>query len=1693
VEEAVKKPSLNLLFICLLVLQLLSPTASVLGAENETILPPSNLVYTEISPDDGKLSWNSVFGATSYNVYGIIDGQLILLGNSKTTNYSLNNLTEGSYSFVVSSLSGDFESGPNAPVNIEITYPDMIAPASLSHLFQNGNDIVLSWTASQYAQSYNVYQISEEGIPTLLNTTPSSKYTITNSEEGSFSYSVSAVNSLYGESALSAPVKVSVTKPIMSNPANLSFTVTNGSDITLKWNSVSFATGYKIYEIINGEEVLQSAVTTTSTKFINKSAGDYTYKVYSYSDRFGQSSNGTEVSLTVSSISMVPPSNVTSKVQNINDIVLTWGSVPYATGYNIYQVVNGEKILKSKVTATTVTYTNLPGGDYAFEIYSYSDRFGESVEGNLISLTVDTITMVPPTNITSKIQNGNDVVLSWEAAANITNYKIYQIVNGQKVLKNTVTSNTATFTNLPEGEYVYEVYSNSTRFGESQEGSVVQVTVVHPIMDPPANVIQAVNSATQFTLKWEAAPYATSYKVYQIANGQKTLKSTTSNLSVTYSNMAPGEYTYAIYSYSSRFGESKTGSEIVAILNGQVMQAPTNLTFSIKNGNDIALSWNTVSYATSYKVYKIIDGQRVLQSTMNGTSVTYSNQPEGEFTFVVHSFSSLLGESPEGSEVQVNLVHPKMEKPSNVTIKIQNGNDIALTWAAVPLATSYKIHEIVNGQEVLKKTVSTLSTTITNVPEGDHTYIIRSESTRFGGSLEGSSVTANVILPVMGAPENLTKSITNGNDLTLRWNAYPFATSYKIYQIIGGEKVWKKTVTGTSTSFTNLPEGEYTYEVYSYSDRYGESLAGSAVSHTIVFPVMQVPTNFTSSVVNGNDIQLRWNASLYATSYKIYQIIDGIKTLSKTVTGTSHTFTNMPEGDYSFEVHSFSDRFGDSPEANNLSLNVTWPVVQPPVLLGSVFNANNITLTWKTVTWANEYRVYKVNGENLDLIYKGSALSHKVYNLTEDTHSFVVTAYNNRFGESVPSNLYNETIVYPEMQAPTANLSLLSQTSARISWNFVAYANGYNVYEIINGQPVLVAEKVNNLSYTVQNLSYANHEYYVTSYSNSFGVSNPSNTVLAKLIVDTEAPVTTSNATTNWTSQSSIVNLTASDNETGVAATYYSLDGSPFVTGSTYTVVGEGIHQVKFYSVDKVGNIEGVQTINVQIDQTAPVTTTNAPASWSNKDVNLKLSGTDPLSGIANTFYSINGSDFVSGTSIVVTNEGKNKVSYYSVDLAGNKEAIKQIEVKIDKTSAVTTTNSPNDWVNGQVNIVLTANDTLSGIEESYYSINGSEFVAGTSFTISEQGIHEISYFSIDQAGNVEETKTETIKIDTTKADTTSNIEEKWYKSELMVELSAIDLHSGVDKTFYSINGSTFKQGKTFSITEQGVYEILFYSVDKAGNVEEAKMKTVKMDREAPITTSNLEDKWYSGEINVNLKATDNLSGVVKNYYSIDGLEFVEGNRFMISQEGIHEVSYYSVDEAGNVEDATIKKVLVDVTAPTVTPKFNEEYELGSNLKIAYDAKDNLSGIAYEEVLLNGKVYKNGDAVLLDQPGEYKLLVKVTDAAGLTTIVEKTFVVYIPITIEVRPNVIKGNKGIFSVHAYIPKGLDVTFDVSSITLNGVYSAAKNSGLQQVGQNGLFKFEREDFTWNPGTVELELRGKFSNGYQFVGKTIVTVKK
>jgi hypothetical protein len=75
----------------------------------------------------------------------------------------------------------------------------------------------------------------------------------------------------------------------------------------------------------------------------------------------------------------------------------------------------------------------------------------------------------------------------------------------------------------------------------------------------------------------------------------------------------------------------------------------------------------------------------------------------------------------------------------------------------------------------------------------------------------------------------------------------------------------------------------------------------------------------------------------------------------------------------------------------------------------------------------------------------------------------------------------------------------------------------------------------------------------------------------------------------------------------------------------------------------------------------------------------------------------------------------------------------------------------------------------------------------------------------------------------------------------------------------------------------------------------------------------------YTGDVEVTLNATDDLSGVNVTYYRISNGElktYIEP--FIVSGHGQHCLTYWSVDNAGNKEDTNCVYIKIDLVPPTI-------------------------------------------------------------------------------------------------------------------------------------------------------------------------------
>ena len=180
----------------------------------------------------------------------------------------------------------------------------------------------------------------------------------------------------------------------------------------------------------------------------------------------------------------------------------------------------------------------------------------------------------------------------------------------------------------------------------------------------------------------------------------------------------------------------------------------------------------------------------------------------------------------------------------------------------------------------------------------------------------------------------------------------------------------------------------------------------------------------------------------------------------------------------------------------------------------------------------------------------------------------------------------------------------------------------------------------------------------------------PTDTTLVAYEQDDTPPSITWNAT--------VPIANASGWNTSAVDVPFSLSGVGTATpDSPLHFTQEGAGQTQSVSLtDRNGSVTSVSSPVINIDWTVPSTSaviSSAPGcgEWC-LSVEITLSASDNLSGVANTFYRIDGGAAQTYTSVFSVPNGTHTISYWSVDVAGNTESAHSNVVKVDNAAPTT-------------------------------------------------------------------------------------------------------------------------------------------------------------------------------------------------------------------------------------------------------------------------------------------------------------------------------------------------------------------------------------------------------------------------------------
>ena len=410
--------------------------------------------------------------------------------------------------------------------------------------------------------------------------------------------------------------------------------------------------------------------------------------------------------------------------------------------------------------------------------------------------------------------------------------------------------------------------------------------------------------------------------------------------------------------------------------------------------------------------------------------------------------------------------------------------------------------------------------------------------------------------------------------------------------------------------------------------------------------------------------------------------------------------------------------------------------------------------------------------------------------------------------------------------------------------------------------------------------------------------------------VDKTPPTVTGSASptanaNGWNNTNVTVSFTCGDSLSGVAT-----------CPSAQTLTNQGAGQsVSGTATDNAGNNATRTVGSLNIDKTAPTLSgaaTTAPngSGWYRTNVTVSWTCSDALSGLAGACPAAS----------TVSGEGANLSASAAVtDRAGNQTNATVGNLRVDRTAPTTTASVPppngNGWYSSPPQVTLAAQDALSGVGGTFYSVDGGTTQTYTgSFSVGN-GTHTVVFWSTDVAGNVEGTATGhslTLRVDSGTPTITGSRAPApnangWNNTNVTVTFTCTDAGSGLVSCPAPVTVTT--EGANQSVTGT--------MVDQAGNSSSATVSGINIDKTAPtaaVTGVTPGATYKPGGYTAGCESSGGLSGVA----TPAALSTSGGPTGPVTL-----TCSGAVDRAGNSQTAPASVTINVATDPGTPPKFS--------------------------------------------------------------------------------------------------------------------------------------------------------------------------
>ncbi|GEM_PF-6103101 len=1484
----------------------------------------SGIAYYEIRRNGG--SWSNVEDDTEYTYHGLSDGEhdVEVRATDNVGNYAIDMVN-----FTIDTVSPE----------VDITAPEE------DEIFTVSN-VTLEWTGSDETTGIDHYEVKIDGDD-WIDVGNDTDYTFIDIDDGDRTVEVRAWDKAGNTQTDVVNFTVDTTPPDVDITVPEEGEVFDVNEVTVEWTGSDETTGIDHYEIRINEGSWIEKGTETDHTFTSLEDGEHIAEIRAWDNAGNQQIQAVNFTVDTTSpdVEIIIPDE--DEILSESDVTVEWTGSDDISGIAYYEVkIDGGNWTNVGMDINH-TFENLEDGNRTVEVRAWDNASNNDTD--IVTFIVDA---TPPDIEITAPEDGkpfdtDSVTVEWTGSDETTGIAYYEVKIDGGDWTNVSMDTNHTFEDLEDGDHTVEVRAWDEAGNNNTDSVYFIVDTVPPYVEITSPEDEEVFEVDSVTVTWSGSDETSGIDHYRVRiNGEAWVEVGT-DTSYTFEDLDEGNHTVEVKAVDA------AGNEAVDEV-GFIVDIPPSVIITYPEEGDthrrseLTIEWIGYYNVTDLDFYEIRINDGSWINVGDSTSHTLDDADEGDYFVEVRITDDEERRVVDEVNFTVDTTSLYLEITSPEEDEIFSETQVTVEW----FSNDASFHEIRIDGGNWTDVGENKSHTFSDLLDGEHTVDVRAVNAT-DSYVDSVYFTVDTTFPEVNITEPGENDLFTVSNVTVKWIGGDDVSGIDYYEVKIDGGNWTDVGNNNEYTFADLEDGNRTVEVRAW-DKAGNSRIDT-VNFTIdtTPPELNVITPEEGEAFDIGEVTVEWEGSDETTGIDHYEI--RIDEGDWTVVGenTTHTFSNLTEGEHTVEVRAWDDAGHNNTRSVNFIVDKTLPDISIDVPdEGDILSESDVTIEWTgsdDISGIDYYEV-KIDGDtwidvgnNTEYTFAGVEDGHRTVevraldnagNSRIDTVNFTV--------DTTPPEL---EIIYPE-EGESFGVDQIT-----VEWEGSDDVTGIDHYEVrLAGEDWM--EKGTDTSHTFYELEDGERTVEVRAWDNA-GNDNINSVTF---IVDTTPPtidISVPDENAIMTQENVTVEWTGSDETTGIDHYEISINEESWIgkgndTEHTFFELEDGNYTVEVRAWDNAGN-DNIQMVNFIVDTTPPeleITSLEEGEAFDIDEITVEWTGTDETTGIDHYEIRINEEDWINkgtGTTHSFTGleDGEHYVEVRAWDNAGHNTTT-VVNFVVDTTPPVLQIESPQEdeiFDTDSVTVEWECSDETTGIDHYEIRLEGTWEDVGEaeSFTFEglEEGEHTVEVRAWDEAGNYHVEAVNFI-VDTTPPEVEIIFPEMAqivHDSTVTVEWTGTDETSGIDHYQIQLDdddkiGVGMDTEHTFTDLEDGEYTVEVWAVDAAGNTASDSVEfEVRTDEDIPdILVTGFDVDPTEGEAPLEVIITADLENIGNAEGDINLI--IDGEEMMSLTLGPGEdetIEYtHEIEEPGEYEialgdesiDVTVEKEYTIIIGP---------------------------------------------------------------------------------------------------------------------------------------------------------------------------------